>query len=270
MWLASGVNRLTIGIQTLDNRMLRFLGRPHTCEQAIALLESPPLKQFSSVGIDIIYGLPGQTTASLEQSLQQLLRYNIITHISAYELTLSGKTPLGRHKKLLPRPGENALADMQLLLHEMLSHNGFEHYEVSNYAKVGFRCRHNMACWAHKPYIGLGPSAHSFMPPMRYANCADTAAYITRLSKNEPAADFQERLSQQQFASEMIMLALRTADGLDENRFEQACGEAFCTEQRKRALDAFVEKGFLVYEPPVWKPTAQGLLRADALARELA
>ncbi len=191
-WLESGVNRITIGVQSLNKRELTALGRVHTAEDAMEVLSNPVLKQFTSVGIDVMYGIPGQDLDSLANTLRQILAYDIIAHLSAYELTIEESTPFGRHRRLLPLPSEDTILEMtQLILFESRKH-GFEQYEVSNYSKPGFECKHNLAYWDHTPYIGLGTSAHSYINRQRYSNIKDVETYIQKLSTGGFPIDFIE------------------------------------------------------------------------------
>ncbi len=268
-WLDSGVNRLTLGVQSLDDRMLRFLGRPHTARQALDALSEPILGRFGSVGVDIMYGLAGQTLESLGATLDTVLAYEVVRHLSAYEVTLSDKTPLGRHRRLLPLPSEETLSDMMQLVCDTAGRSGFKRYEVSNWAKPSHRCRHNMVYWTHEPYVGLGPSAHSFLPPLRFANVADTQGYIEALERGRSPHAFAESLNSDSLASEMIFLGLRTAEGVNEDRFREMTGREFRDPSRNTTLQSLADEGFLVHSPPHWRPTARGMMMADGIASKL-
>jgi oxygen-independent coproporphyrinogen-3 oxidase len=268
-WLRSGVNRITFGIQSLDNRLLRLLGRPHTAEIALAVLHDPMLDRFDSVGIDIMYGLPGQTTVVLRQTLEQLLAVSCIKHISAYELTINADTPFGRHRSMLPLPDEDEVAAQTTLICESMAEHGFEHYEISNWALPGHRSKHNSNYWSHKPYIGLGPSAHSYFHPQRWANVSDLQEYLAMVGAGKAPRSFVEELSNEQLVTEAIMLGLRTKDGIDNERFRELTGEEFFAGKRGEKVRGLVDQGLLEQEGNRYFPTQKGMMVADGLAREL-
>ncbi len=268
-WLDSGVNRITIGVQSLNKRGLTALGRVHTAENALDVLSNPALKRFDSVGVDIMYGIPGQSLNSLAYTLEEIFSYKNIHHLSAYELTIEKYTPFGRHSKLLPLPSEDSVAEMtQLILSESRKH-GFERYEISNYSKPGFECRHNMAYWDHSPYIGLGAAAHSYIDNHRYANVKSVDAYIQKCATGELPAEFSETINLETLAREMIFLRLRTREGLDENRFQKLTGRTFTSPEREKRLAELAEAKYLDYTPPFWRLTDSGMLIADAVTRRL-
>jgi len=139
LWLSMGVTRLTFGVQSFNNGELRDLGRPHSAQQALAALASPAVEQFKSVGLDLMYGLPHQTLESFRSTLFTAFSAPVIRHLSAYELTICKNTPFGRRHKL-PLPGENAVVGMARLLFRTCRKNGFERYEISNFARSGHKC----------------------------------------------------------------------------------------------------------------------------------
>jgi oxygen-independent coproporphyrinogen-3 oxidase len=146
---------------------------------------------------------------------------------------------------------------------------GFEHYEISNFAKFGFRCRHNESYWDHSNYIGLGASAHSFFNRMRWANIADIAHYCQHVKEKNSATDFSEYIDNQKLASEMIFLGLRRADGINEILYQNATGHSFASDNNRHTLDKYINSGLLTYTAPFWKPTEKGMLFADGMASDL-
>ena len=266
---AMGVTRITFGIQTLVDRELKTIGRPHSARLALELFGLPSLDRFESVGVDLMYGLPGQTAASFSGTVAAVLEYPAVRHISAYELTVAASTPFGRHRSLLPLPGEDAMEVMTDMLCTMLAARGFEHYEVSNFARDGHRCRHNCACWDHQPYIGLGCAAHSYLHPRRFRNVADVGRYCAVINGGDFAVDDEETIDAVTFAREMAFLRLRTADGLDEAVFRDKTGMDFDTWAGAERLTRFADDGLLIHQPPWWRPTSRGMWCADYIAREL-
>jgi oxygen-independent coproporphyrinogen-3 oxidase len=218
--LEHGVTRLTFGIQSLDDQELSLLGRMHSAERCVDVLGDTALSRFSSIGADIIYGLPGQTIETLDCTIGRLLEFPVISHISAYELTIAEGTPFGRHRSLLPMPGDETMAEMTQHLWSLLTDVGFEQYEVSNFAKQGHRCRHNNVYWDHKPYLGLGCAAHSYLHPKRWGNVRDVERYCSMVEDGIFPREFAETLDSHKLATEMVFLGLRRVDGLNEERFK--------------------------------------------------
>ncbi|MBN1307466.1 MAG: radical SAM family heme chaperone HemW [Chitinispirillaceae bacterium] len=264
-----GVNRLTLGIQALDDRVLRFIGRPHTSRRAEELLEDPSLLRFTSVGVDVMYGLPGQTVGSFTRTLRALLDRPIVKHLSAYELTIAEHTPFGRHRSLLPLPAEEAVSAMMGTLHAAAAEHGFKQYEVSNFSREGFRCRHNCAYWNHSPYIGLGCAAHSYLHPRRFWNVGDIRRYCSIVNSGAFPVEREESIDTAALAREMAFLGFRRTDGLNEAAFSEKTGMDFLRWAGEGRLRRFIDDDLVVYQPPWWRATARGMLAADYLAREL-
>jgi oxygen-independent coproporphyrinogen III oxidase len=268
LWHSMGVTRLTFGIQSLNDDELRILGRPHSSEQALLAISSPALRQFNSIGLDLMYGLPSQTMDSFEKTLNAALSAPIVRHLSAYELTICKNTPFGKTINLR-LPDEDIVCDMARLLFRKSHVSGFERYEISNFAKAGYRCRHNEAYWSHEPYIGLGPGAHSYVHPNRWANVRDVKQYFSLINQGKRAIDFEETIDKKKLLSEMILLKLRTSDGLDEEKFSAAVGEVFYSGDRKKVLDDMRNERFIIYDKPRWTLTEDGMLLTDTIIRKL-
>jgi oxygen-independent coproporphyrinogen-3 oxidase len=269
LWLSLGVTRLTFGIQSLDDRELGFLGRRHVSAQALAALDSPILTNFKSIGADLMYGLPGQTVLTFENTVAAILSHPVVSHLSAYELTINPATPFGRHCAKIPFPEEDEVLDMAKMLYGQCRTQGFDRYEISNFAKPGHRCRHNEAYWDHSPYIGLGPAAHSYIAPHRFANTRDVSRYISDIGSGKKPLEFTETIDMDNLIPEMIFLRLRTSDGLDENEFSSKTGYGFYSGARAAALDELARDNFISYEKPRWSLTEQGMFMADAIAKKL-
>lgn len=268
-WNESGVNRLIVGGQSSHDRELKCLGRIHSAEEVTKTLLSPILKNYYSIGVDIMYGIPGQTVESIQSTLKAFLSYDNVNHLSAYELILADNTPFGRHKVLLPLPSEREIIEMTESVVSIAGTYGLVRYEVSNYAKKGFECRHNIAYWNHNPYIGLGPSAHSYVHPYRFSNVADTHDYIKKLSVHELPHDFSEKIDRNKLERELIFLGLRTVKGIDERNFEILSGRMFNSQCRSNVLNELIEMQYIRHEPPFWCLTDQGFNIADAITDKL-
>jgi oxygen-independent coproporphyrinogen-3 oxidase len=271
MYADSGVTRLTFGVQSLNPKELSICGRAHSTDQAMrALSDSRLFELFNSIAVDIIYALPGQTVNSLDNTLSCILSISHISHLSAYELTIAEGTPFGRHEKNLKLPDDDTVTEMYELIGKRCAERGIDQYEISNYARPGFESIHNKAYWSHKPYIGLGASAHSYIHPNRWSNIADIERYVSLISANKAARDFEEILDPLELSREMIFLGLRNIDGIDENKYIDSTGLIFCTDNRQKYLQKFIDSGLLKKTLSKWIPTSKGMLFADMMARELA
>lgn len=237
---AAGVNRLSVGIQAFDGRTLAALGRAHKADDGPRLLADARTAGFESVSIDLIFGAPGQTLDGWAAELARAIEAGP-AHISCYGLTIEPGTPFAAlaARGRLDRPDEAAQADMFLLAHERLGAAGYEHYELSNYARPGARSRHNQAYWARRPYRGFGAGAHSFDPAAgpfgtRAWNLDDPAAYVAAASGRQPAPAArpdaparagEEVLSAAEARTELLLLGLRQAEGLDLEACSRLLGE---------------------------------------------
>src|SRR5690554_1154530 len=268
MYAQSGVNRLTFGIQSLFDEELKLLGRIHTVKRALDVLCDKSLEKFDSIGADLMYGIPDQTVKSFSESLQTLLNSSCLKHLSAYELMIEPATPLGRIQKKLSFPDEEAVVEMAGELLDITGQYGFNRYEISNFAKPGFNCRHNEIYWEHEPYIGLGASAHSYIHPYRWSNSRDIRDYIKMLNKGELPLDEKERIDPQTLAREMVFLGFRRCCGLNENLFEMKTGKNFIEWAGYEKIESFVKKGIINYQKPWYRLSESGFLIADAVARE--
>ncbi|HMK44143.1 MAG TPA: radical SAM family heme chaperone HemW [Dissulfurispiraceae bacterium] len=210
-----GFNRLSLGVQSCRNGELRQLGRPHNWQQALDAFDAARRAGFDNISVDLIYGVPGQGMAGWRESLAQVVRLHP-EHISAYELTPEPQTPL--HDKLrtgeISLPSEESIEEMFLFADDYLGSMGYEHYEISNYALSGYRCRHNMTYWERAPYVGLGPAAHSFDGEHRRANIEDVREYMAALEKGRSVQMESARISEYEIICETIFLGLRTSEGV--------------------------------------------------------
>jgi oxygen-independent coproporphyrinogen-3 oxidase len=269
VYLDSGVNRLTFGVQSINERELSIMRRVHNADRVREVLNSSIIEQFTSVGVDLIYGLPGQTVGSLTTSLETLLDFRIVKHLSIYELNINESTPFGRHAALLPLPNEDENYEMAIKILELTKKHGFQQYEVSNFAKPGYRCRHNEVYWNHDAYIGLGTGAHSYIHPLRIADNNSIISYIEALTQGNLPAKETETIDGEILAREMIFLEVRRSDGIDEERFREKTGFCFEEYAGKVKLDQLINNKLFKKNGCFWQPTEKGLLVSDAIARDL-
>ena len=269
--LAAGCNRLSIGVQSMDETDLAFLGRQHHAADGPAAVRAARAAGFKNIGIDLIYGLPGQTPDVLRSRLAGAVEACRPDHVSCYQLTYAPETPLGRDRdarRITPLSAE-AEEELFLLAHECMAELGYEGYEVSNFVRDrARRSRHNGNYWRHVDYVGLGPAAHSFESPVRSWNVRSVSDYLTSIEQGRPAVEGQERLSSDQLGMERVMLGLRTTDGVDLRAYRELCGRDLLVEKRS-VVDSMVAHGHVRLEGDRLRPTLSGLAVADSLAADL-
>lgn len=223
--LALGVNRLSIGVQSFSDADLSFLGRRHDAAQALESVAMAHAAGFSNISIDLMYGIPHSTPRVWEESLRQALGLPI-THMSCYHLTLEPNTPLAQRAEggLVAPVSEERSATEFGILRNLSERYGFEHYEVSNLAREGFRSRHNSAYWQGVPYLGLGPSAHSYNGGQRFWNPRSVSAWEDAL-RNGGAGIQHETLTPSQRQNEYLITSLRTLWGVNIQEMENIFGD---------------------------------------------
>ena len=267
IWLKNGVNRLSIGIQSLNDEELKICGRIHNGKQAMSVLSNDILQEFYSINVDLIYGLPRQNEKSFSQTLKTVLEISDVKHVSLYELTIAENSVFG--KNTYGFPNEETIEKIVENSRTLLNENDFERYEVSNFAKKNHRCRHNENYWNRKKYLGFGPSAHSFDGEnKRFSNIGDLKKYEEELSKNSYPFQFCEELSFEQKKLEFLMLKLRTSDGFSLSEFHEKFNLDFFAENKEYIRD-LVENGYMFVENGTCKLTDKGLDIADGIAAKL-
>lgn len=245
-WCASGVDRFSMGVQSLDDDILRLLGRRHTAAQAIAAAEI--LRERGRLSLDLIYGLPGQDMERWERDLRGTIALSP-GHISAYSLTFEEATALAamrRRGEASEIEDEPALEMYKLLLHAT-AEAGYEHYEISSFARSGERSRHNSSYWQSVPYLGIGPSASSYDGKnCRRNNPADIRSWLEYWGKGPHTGKFyeEELLSVEELFEEMVMTRLRTSWGISPEEVENALGKEFADRLLKRS-GKYMDSGFL-------------------------
>jgi putative oxygen-independent coproporphyrinogen III oxidase len=255
-----GLNRLSLGAQSFEAAELRFLERRHTARQTEAALELIRTAGFDNLGLDLMYGLPGQTVAAWVKTLEQALRFGP-EHLSCYQLTLAPDTPLGRMAAAgqVRLPDEETQREFFLVTRQFLQERGYLHYEVANFARgEACRCRHNLKYWTHLPYLGLGPAAHSFQGGRRWWNFSSVAEYGSHLTEGRAPVAGSETLTPAQLRLEALALGFRTLDGVSlETIREQPGWEAVLSRLQAAGL-VRVQGGRVC-------ATASGLVVADRL-----
>jgi oxygen-independent coproporphyrinogen-3 oxidase len=266
-WKNAGINRLSIGIQSFLERDLLWMNRAHNAAQALNSINLTREAGFHNFSIDLIFGTPRLTDEEWEKNIETVIDFDI-PHVSSYALTVEPKTALQKMIELKKK--ENINSDVQskqyLMLMETLRSAGYEHYEISNFAKPGFRSKHNSSYWQSKKYVGIGPSAHSFNGKIRTWNKANNMIYMTSLRENMIPFE-KEILSETQKLNEYVMTSLRTIEGLDLNFIETN----FSKKERSRIenlLNKKIKKENYFLENNKIILTDEGKLFADAVAVE--
>lgn len=264
-WLRAGVTRITLGVQSFDGRALRWLGRLHDPSDARRAVETVREAEPESLGIDLLYGLPERLERHWEEDLERVRELEI-PHVTLYGLSAEDGTPLGRWARAgrSAPAGEASKARDFLRASRLLRAGGWEHYEVTGLALPGNRSRHNLRYWNGEPTLGLGPSAHSFLPPRRSWNVADWHEYRKCIAGGGSPVEGRERPSGSERRAERIWLRLRTRDGIDgplARRLRDAGPEL---------VGRLVEEGWLQDETAAVAATPEGWLRLDDLAAALA
>jgi oxygen-independent coproporphyrinogen-3 oxidase len=263
-WRALGVNRLSLGVQSLFDEDLRFFGRRHSAKQAVDAVTAARKAGFDNIGLDLIFGFRGQNIERWQTCIKKALELEP-AHLSCYQLTIAEGTPFGRDLAAgrFKRLDEGSERRFFVLTSELLQSQGFEHYEISNFARDrSLRSRHNQKYWRHAPYIGLGPAAHSFVGRERWSNIKSLDGYCDSLESGTAPIVERERLSDEQLDTEELMLGLRTSDGVAGESIERL-------PDWEVKLERLVREGLAVVENGRVRPTLEGFLAVDSLPLRL-
>jgi oxygen-independent coproporphyrinogen III oxidase len=265
---ATPINRLSVGIQSFNNLSLKLMNRRHDAETAKASLADCFDAGFSNISADIIYGMPGSGAETLCSDLDIISSFPV-KHISAYSLTIEKRTAYNKFVKegRIILPTEDNIIGQQAFLEDYLSNTGFNRYEVSNYALPGYHSKHNSNYWNSLPYLGIGPSAHSFCGSSRRWNISHNLKYMQYINSGQQYWE-QEDLSLSDIYNEYIFTRLRTVWGADSNfissRFGQVYEQYFTVSAQK-----YIASGHLEKQESVYKLTDKGFYIADGIASEL-
>ena len=263
-----GINRISMGAQTFDDERLRFLHRRHTAAQVPLAVQRLREAGIQNISVDLMYGFPNETLADWEQDIDTALALNV-EHLSAYCLMIEEGTPL--HKMLhsrptsvtAPLPDEELERQMYELLIDKLTAAGYEHYEISNFAKPGFRSRHNSSYWQDSPYIGMGAAAHSYDLKSRQWNVADLQAYMEAIERGEIPSE-REEIDEDTHYNDRITVALRTSEGLDLDTLS-ARHRTYCEHEAQQ----YIDQGLLRREGSHLILTRKGLFVSDDIMSSL-
>ena len=262
-WKKIGINRLSIGVQSFFDDDLQWMNRAHSAKQAMDNLQLAK-EHFENITIDLIYGMPALTDEKWKQNVEKALAFQI-PHLSCYALTVEPKTPL--QKMISNKKSEDVNPEKQssqfLMLMQWMQESGYEHYEISNFSKPGFRGRHNSSYWLGKKYLGIGPSAHSFNGESRHWNISNNNNYIESIRRGILPIE-KEILSPVQQLNEYIMTSLRTMEGIDLKKISEKAKHELITQSKK-----FIERGLIKENNECLILTKEGKLLADGIAADL-
>ncbi len=262
-WVKSGINRISIGLQSFKESDLKWMNRAHDLNQGFQAIELLKKQGFENISVDLIYGLPDLTLLEWENHLKHVISLEI-HHISAYCLTVEKRTALNHFVKTgrLKTPSDDLQSEQFNLILRYLSQNGFLQYEISNFAKTGFESKHNSSYWQNKPYLGVGPSAHSFDGKKRRWNISNNTNYYKNVGKNDTWFEM-EILSKNDHWNELFLTGLRTIWGVSKSRLSEL-GTLSASEQKNK--DLLIEIGELLETETAIVLTEKGRLKADGIA----
>ena len=263
----AGVNRISLGVQSACNRELECLHRPHTFEQAARAVAMAREAKLKNISLDLIYGLPGQDMAGWQDTVEKTLALEP-EHLSCYGLKVEEGTPLWqRVSRGEVLPDDDTQADMYLWMVDRLEQEGYRQYEISNFAKCGCQSRHNLKYWMGKPYLGLGPGAHSDFGGRRYSFIKDLDSYISGVLEGGAVIDESELIPKRERGGEYLMLRMRTTRGIEEWEYRRQYYMNF--EPIEQKLAEFEHHGWAARQDTRWHFTPQGFLISNQLIGEL-
>lgn len=264
---ATGVNRLSIGVQTFHDEALTFLNRKHTGSDSLRAIDSAQSAGYQNINIDLIYSLPFDEEACVKKDLE-LISSLPVQHVSAYSLTIEENTVFGRkvEKKLMHPQSEELDAGQFVLVRRGLQQAGFEQYEISNFARNGLYSKHNSSYWLGRKYLGIGPGAHSYNLQARQYNISNNPIYIRSLERNEIPAT-TEILDNKEKANDYILTGLRTKWGISLSTLKELSGNL--PEVFLKKLETFLRENLIIIEDEQVFLTDEGKLLADEICMNL-
>ncbi len=263
---SEGFNRISLGVQTDDDDLLKKLGRPHTYAQAVTAVEKARAAGFHNVSLDLIYGLPGQTQAAWEATLRHVLELKP-EHVSCYGLKVEEGTPLWSYRDCCNLPDDDAQADMYLAAIRVLSEHNYFQYEISNFARRGQKSRHNLKYWTGGEYLGFGPAASSDFAGKRFTVAPDLHGYIEGMKTGGAVLTECQEIPSRERAGEYLMLRLRTTEGIQAEEYTKRYLLPF--EPIEVLLKKYRSQGLAAPDEDRWRLTPQGFLVSNRLLVEL-
>jgi oxygen-independent coproporphyrinogen-3 oxidase len=267
-WKKTGINRLSVGIQSFKKQELKILGRIHNQKESEDVLDILQEDNFQNYNMDLIFGIPGQSLSDWEQTLKKTSLYRP-KHLSVYGLTAEKETPLHKRikQKELKMPCVSLYNKMFLLAHNYLEKTGYRHYEISNYCLPAFHSKHNSHYWKGNDYLGFGAAAHSSVGDERWANVKDVEDYENKIQKDEFPLAWKEKIRPQNRIHEIIMLGLRTFDGINLEMLN--VNGFFLLQKKQKLLEKLCASGFLKVTSNSVCATLKGMTVLDELITQI-
>jgi oxygen-independent coproporphyrinogen-3 oxidase len=264
--VAAGVTRISFGAESMDDRDFASIGRPGTVKETGVAVAAARAAGFTNINIDLMYGLPGQSLQSWTQTLKSLLALEP-AHVSCYALTIEEGTKLAQdiERKLVPAPDESLQVEMDAAAERILTAAGFERYEISNYARPGTACRHNLLYWTGQDYLGLGPSAQSYIDGVRFGNVSDLTSYMALLREGTLPVGEQTALSPAEQWRDALVFGLRLTGGVPRETVDRSMHGP----ESRRILADLVSRGLIESDADRLRLTPLGRRYADSVAGAL-
>lgn len=260
----AGINRISLGVQAVQNPLLHLLGRAHTFEDVLRSVDAIRSAGFNNLNLDIMFGLPTQTMQDWQETLNKILALHP-EHISTYSLIVEEGTPFYPLYNKMDEDEKDR--DMARYLYETLQSQNYLQYEISNFALSGKECRHNLYCWEMEEYLGIGLNAHSFIKATRFANDDTLEGYIDAVKQKGTAVIFEESLSRRELIGDYMMLGLRKTEGINLIDFKDSFNEDLI-DVFHNEIDKFMEKGLLALKTNNLSLTKKGMDYANYVMRE--
>ncbi|MSU02911.1 radical SAM family heme chaperone HemW [Tissierella pigra] len=259
LYKEAGINRVSMGVQTLDNNLLKSIGRIHTSEDFYRSYELLKGANIENINVDLIFGLPNQTIENVIDSLDKIIQIGV-KHISYYGLILEENTKLYNlyRKGSITLPNEDIEREMYHKVTEYLINYGYNHYEISNYSLAGYECKHNLVYWDLEPYLGLGLSSHSYMENKRFFNVSNINNYIKKLKEKDLPIDGEEIINLETEIEEFCILGLRKIKGINKLEFKRRFDEEI-ENRYEDIINKHINNGLIVNEKGFVKLTKKGL-----------
>ncbi len=261
----AGINRVSLGVQSLNEKYLKFLGRPHSRKEAFLAFDILRQANFSNISVDLIYSLPGQTKQEIKKDVEEILGLQS-PHVSLYSLAIAQGSEFYEKRVRLPLP--ETQARHFLYGKSLLEKNGLRHYEVSNFSRKGFECRHNMNYWRGGDYIGLGAAAHSHLEGRRFWNHEEIEMYISLINGKGSAKKGEESLKGQKRFMESLLIGLRMVDGVNIKELEHRF-KALLSEDNRTKIADLMKHGLLAKKTGRLRATTSGMVILDEICARL-
>ena len=267
-YVEAGINRISIGLQSCNNNLLKMIGRIHTYEEFLSTYKLAREVGFKNINVDLMIGLPNQTLDDVKKSLEEISKLNP-EHISVYSLIVEEGTPIEKKiaKGQLKLPNEELEREEYWEVKKFLENLGYKHYEISNFAKTGYESKHNLNCWEQKEYLGFGAAAHSYMKKTRYSNTENIEKYINQEMQSEQLHIVHEVQKEEEQKKEYMLLGLRKIDGVQISSFKNKFG---CNPimEFKNELNKLTQEGLIKIDLDQIKLTEKGIDLANIVWEE--